>query len=66
MGLRPSDLVGAITNEAGVPGSVIGAIRIFDDFALVDVQPAVASGVAQALRAATIRGKRLPVRQERS
>ena len=65
-GLRPGDLVGSIANEAGVPGSVVGAIRIFDDFALVDVQPAVADAVAQALRGATIRGKKLPVRRERT
>lgn len=48
-----------------MPGSVVGAIRIFDDFALVDVQPQVAEAIAQALRAATIRGRRLPVRRER-
>ncbi|MEO6207359.1 MAG: DEAD/DEAH box helicase [Candidatus Limnocylindrales bacterium] len=65
-GLRPGDLVGSIANEAGVPGSVVGAIRIFDDFALVDVQPQVADAVAQALRDATIRGKKLPVRRERT
>ncbi|HET7168272.1 MAG TPA: DEAD/DEAH box helicase [Candidatus Limnocylindrales bacterium] len=64
-GLRPGDLVGAITNEAGVPGSVVGAIQLFDDFALVDVQTAVADRVARALRGATIRGRKLPVRQER-
>ena len=64
-GLRPGDLVGAIANEAGVPGSVVGAIQIYDDFALVDVQAAVVDGVAHALRDATIRGQRLPVRRER-
>ena len=64
-GLRPGDLVGAIANEAGVPGSVVGAIQLFDDFALVDVQARVAGQVAQALRGATIRGQRLPVREER-
>jgi ATP-dependent RNA helicase DeaD len=64
-GLRPGDLVGAIANEAGVPGSVVGAIQLFDDFALVDVQTAVADRVARALRGATIRGRKLPVRQER-
>jgi ATP-dependent RNA helicase DeaD len=48
-----------------VPGSVVGAIRIFDDFALVDVQPGVVDAVARALRGATIRGRKLPVRQER-
>jgi ATP-dependent RNA helicase DeaD len=64
-GLRPGDLVGAIANEAGVPGSVVGAIQLFDDFALVDVQSPVADAVEHALRNATIRGQRLPVRRER-
>jgi len=64
-GLRPGDLVGAIANEAGVPGSVVGAIQIYDDFALVDIQAAVVDGVAHALRGATIRGQHLPVRRER-
>ncbi len=64
-GIRPSDLVGAIANEAGVPGSVVGAIQIFDDFALVDVQAAVAGAVADALRGTRIRGQQLPVRLER-
>ncbi len=63
--LRPGDIVGAIANEAGVPGSVVGAIQIFDDFALVDVQEAVVEGVAHALRGAKIRGQQLPVRRER-
>jgi len=65
-GLRPGDLVGAIANEAGVPGSVVGAIQLFDDFALVDVQGQVADAVEHALRSATIRGQRLPVRRERA
>ena len=64
-GLRPGDLVGAIANEAGVPGSVVGAIQLFDDFALVDVQGPVADAVAAALRNAKIRGQKLPVRRER-
>ncbi len=65
VGLRPGDLVGAIANEAGVPGSVVGAIQIYDDFALVDVRANVADGVADALRGARIRGQSLPVRRER-
>ena len=65
-GLRPGDLVGAIANEAGVPGSVVGAIQLFDDFALGDVQGQVADAVEHALRGATIRGQKLPVRRERA
>ncbi len=64
-GLRPGDLVGAIANEAGVPGSVVGAIQLFDDFTLVDVEASVADAVANALRGATVRGQKLPVRRER-
>jgi ATP-dependent RNA helicase DeaD len=64
-GIRPSDLVGAITNEAGVPGSVVGAIQINDGFSLVDVQESVADDVGRALAGATIRGRRLQVRRDR-
>jgi ATP-dependent RNA helicase DeaD len=64
-GIRPGDLVGAITNEAGVPGSVIGAIQINDAFSLVDVQASVADDVGRALAGATIRGRRLQVRRDR-
>ena len=64
-GLRPGDLVGAITNEAHVPGSVVGAIQINEGFSFVDVQERVADAVIQALRGATIRGRRLEVRRDR-
>ena len=64
-GIRPGDLVGAIANEAGVPGSVVGAIQISDEFALVDVQANVADAVAHALRGARIRGQQVSVRRER-
>ena len=63
-GLRPGDLVGAITNEAHVPGGVVGAIQINEGFSLVDVQEGVADAIIAALREATIRGKRLQVRRD--
>jgi ATP-dependent RNA helicase DeaD len=63
-GLRPGDLVGAITNEAHVPGGAVGAIQINDGFSLVDVHESVADPVVRALREATIRGRRLQVRRE--
>jgi ATP-dependent RNA helicase DeaD len=64
-GLRPGDLVGAITNEAGVPGGVIGAIHINDDFSLVDVREDAADHIVHALQDAAIRGKKMEVRRER-
>ena len=64
-GMRPGDLVGAIANEAGVPGSAIGAIQIADSFSLVDVADAAADRVVAALRGATIRGRAFPVHRDR-
>ncbi len=64
-GMRPGDLVGAITNEAGLRGNDIGAIQIADGFSLVEVPEASADRVIRALRAATIRGQKVNVRRER-
>ena len=64
-GMRPGDLVGAITNEAGLRGGDIGAIQIADGFSLVEVPEAAAEHVIGALRAATIRGVKVTVRRER-
>ena len=63
--LRPGDLVGAIANEAGVSGDSIGAIRITENFALVEVPEDDAERVIRALRGTTIRGKKVTVRRDR-
>jgi ATP-dependent RNA helicase DeaD len=65
MGLRPGDLVGAITGEAGIPGSAIGAIVISDDDSSVEVPEPMADMVVRALGSGTIRGRRVPVRRDR-
>jgi ATP-dependent RNA helicase DeaD len=64
-GIRPGDLVGAITGEAGVPAYAIGAITINETHALVEVPEALADVVVTALRASTIRGQRVTVRPDR-
>ena len=64
-GVRPGDLVGAITNEAGLQGRDIGAIQIADGFSLVEVPEAAAEHVIGALRGATLRGQKVIVRRER-
>ena len=61
-GLRPGDIVGAITNEAQVPGSSIGAIQIDETYALVDVDVGQAADIVRALSGATIRGRKIAVR----
>ena len=64
-GMRPGDLVGAITNEAGVRGNAVGAIQIADDFSLVEVPSSDADRIIEALSRGSIRGKKVPIRRER-
>ena len=64
-GIRPQDLVGAITDESGVSGRDIGAIEIPDRFSLVEVPEDAAEHVIRTLRATTIKGRRANVRRER-
>ncbi|MEK8088515.1 DEAD/DEAH box helicase [Thermithiobacillus plumbiphilus] len=60
-GLRPGDLVGAISNEAGISGRSIGAIDILDRTAFVEVPNAEADNVINALRQTKLRGKKVNV-----
>jgi ATP-dependent RNA helicase DeaD len=65
-GVRPQDLVGAIANEAGIAGGLIGAIQITDRFSLVEVPEEVANQVIKALGKSSIRGKKVQVRRDSS
>ncbi len=64
-GVRPKDLVGAITGEAGIRGSQIGSIQIAERFSLVEVSSDVAEQVMRALRASKVKGKKVTVRLDR-
>ena len=64
-GIRPGDLVGAITGEVGIQSRSIGAIEINDGFSLVEVPEALADDVIDALRATKLRGLKVTVRRER-
>ncbi|MDI1461635.1 DEAD/DEAH box helicase [Catellatospora sp. KI3] len=64
-GVRPQDLVGAIAGESSLSGRDIGAIEIADRFSLVEVPSGAADEVIDALRNATIKGKRVTVRRDR-
>jgi ATP-dependent RNA helicase DeaD len=61
-GVRPKDLVGAITGESGVRSSEIGSIQIAEHFSLVEISGGVADQVMDALRGAKIKGKKMAVR----
>jgi ATP-dependent RNA helicase DeaD len=64
-GIRPQDLVGAIANEAGVAGALIGAIQISDRFSLVEVPGDVAEQVVKALGKTKLRGRKVMVKVDR-
>jgi ATP-dependent RNA helicase DeaD len=56
-GVRPADLVGAIANEAGLPGDAIGDIDLYDTFSFVEVPQDATDVVLDALNATTIRNR---------
>jgi ATP-dependent RNA helicase DeaD len=64
-GVRPGDLVGAITGETGLTGRDIGAIEIHQRFALVEVPESAAEEVVRALRATMIKGRKATVRRDK-
>ena len=64
---KPGDLVGAITNEAGITSAQIGKIDIRENHSLVEVASDVIDVVAAKLTGTVVRGRRLIARidQER-
>jgi len=56
-GVRPADIVGAIANEAGVPGDAIGDIDLYDTFSFVEAPETLADTIIAALNRTTIRGR---------
>jgi ATP-dependent RNA helicase DeaD len=63
-GVRPGDLVGAITGEARITSRQIGRIRMNAAYSLVEVPQHLAGRVVTALRRTTIRGQRVEVRAQ--
>jgi len=61
-GLRPMDVVGAIANEARIPGKRIGQIEIGERQTTVEVPDELVDRVVRALSRTRLRGK--PVRVE--
>ena len=60
--VRPADIVGAIANEANVPGKMIGEIEIFDDFTLVDVPAQFRAQVLESMSGTRIRQRSANIR----
>jgi ATP-dependent RNA helicase DeaD len=61
-GVRPADIVGAIANEAGVPGQAIGAIDIYERFSFVEVPVEYRDQVLERMTRTTLRSRPVRVR----
>jgi ATP-dependent RNA helicase DeaD len=64
-GISPKDLVGAIANEAGLPGRDIRGIEITERFSLVEIPEDAAEHVIESLNGARLRGRKINVRRDR-
>lgn len=58
-GVRPADIVGAIANEANIPGRAIGVIELFEHFSFVEVPNNLFDRVMRSLKRTTIRGRKI-------
>jgi len=59
--VRTKDIVGAIANEAGIPGKSLGAIDLYDDYAFIDVPREFAKDVVLAMKNTKIKGKKVQI-----
>ena len=61
--VRPGDLVGAITGEAGLTSRQIGKIQVNAGYSLVEVPARFVDRVVTALKRTKVRGQKVDVRQ---
>jgi len=57
IGVRPKDIVGAIANEANIPGRAVGNIDIRDRFTFVEVQEDYVERVLTRVPNTRLRGR---------
>jgi ATP-dependent RNA helicase DeaD len=63
-GVRPGDLVGAITNQGEITSDDVGKVELRESHSIVEVSPGVADGVIERVTGTTIRGRRAIVRRD--
>ncbi|MFM2097213.1 MAG: ATP-dependent helicase DeaD, partial [Planctomycetota bacterium] len=61
-GVRPGNIVGAVTNEAGLDGSDIGPITIHEAYSTIDLPVWVAEDICEVLHETWVSGKQLRIR----
>ncbi|HXY29217.1 MAG TPA: DEAD/DEAH box helicase [Gemmatimonadaceae bacterium] len=61
-GATARDVVGAVANEAGIPGAQIGRVELRDTHTLVEIPATEAEAAVKRLAGITIRGRRVAAR----
>lgn len=59
--IRAKDIVGAIANDASIPGKTLGEIAIFDEYTFVDVPNEFVRDILHGMKHAKIKGKRVHI-----
>ncbi len=60
--MRPGDLLGALTKDAGLAGSQIGKINIFDTFSYIAIDDEVADKAVNYFRNGKVKGRKVKAR----
>ncbi|MBC8259485.1 MAG: DEAD/DEAH box helicase [SAR324 cluster bacterium] len=60
-GVQPSNIVGAIANEAGLDSQYIGRINIYDDYSVIDLPDGMPKDVFNDLKKVWVSGQQLKI-----
>lgn len=60
--VRPGDVLGALTGEAGLPGKAVGKIDLFDHQCFVAVEKSLAGKALARLESGKVKGRKIRVR----
>ncbi|MBR9814213.1 DEAD/DEAH box helicase [bacterium] len=63
-GIKPGNLVGAISNEAGVDAKLIGRIDLFDDYSLLDLPEGMPKPIFKHLKTVWVCGQKLAISKD--
>lgn len=59
--VKPRDIVGAIANEAGIEGRLIGSVDIYDSFTFVEIPESHVDRVMEKMDKRMIKGKPISI-----
>jgi ATP-dependent RNA helicase DeaD len=62
-GANPGNIVGAIANEAGIEGRLIGRIRLYEDYSTVDLPTGMPAEIFNGLKKTRVAGRALELKR---